>query len=109
VNDGTIDAGYNGGLFLMNWTGVTLCATQFVNKGTIAVSNGDAAAITNLVNDGSITVSNGAELFLYGTVTAAAIDSITINSGGAVFIQGTVKGGTIDAPSGGIGGYGGAI
>ena len=100
VNDGTINANYAGGVFDINESS----PDEFINNGTIIVSNGDAVDISNLTNDRSITVSSGGRLYLFGTVTAAAIDSIT-NLGGTIYIGGTVNGGTITAPSGGVSGW----
>ena len=82
VNEGTIIAGYPGGIFTID--------------------------ATNFTNDGSIIVSNGGFIDLTGAPTAALINSIT-KSGGVVLIGGVVNGGTILAPTGGVGGAGGTL
>jgi hypothetical protein len=72
VNEGTIDANFAGGVF-------SLDATNFTNRGTISVSNGDT-------------------LRLYGAINATLIGSIA-NSGALISIDGTVTGGTLVASS----------
>ena len=81
VNQGTINAGFDGGLF-------TIDATHFVNTGTITASNND-------------------EIVLTGAVAASLVNSIHTATGGEVAIAGTVIGGTINGPL--VGGANGVL
>jgi hypothetical protein len=82
INEGTINAAYNGGILYID-------ATSFVNRGVISVSNGGMIG-------------------LYGSIAPALINGIS-NLGGLVLIDGNVNGGTIMAPNGGVGGGGGTL
>jgi hypothetical protein len=82
INDGSIYAGFAGGVLTIN-------ATNFTNNGTI-------------------TVTNGAFIDLTGTISTALINGIN-KTGGDVEIDGTVTGGTITATNGGVGGVGGTL
>ena len=84
VNEGTIDAGFNGGTF-------TIGDVSFTNDGTINVSNGDTVNLdfTGWSNAGTINVSGGT-LNLESTFTTAQLGTID-HSGGAIDIAGTLN------------------
>jgi hypothetical protein len=83
VNDGAINAGFNGGTF-------TIGDVSFTNQGTINVSNGDTVIInaTSWSNTGSISLSGGT-LNLGGSFTLAQLGTLA-RTGGTVDVTGTL-------------------
>jgi hypothetical protein len=125
VNAGTITAGVAAGT-------LTLGGPSFVNRGRIAVSNGETLAITagGFTNTGSITVSGGV-LSLAGSLTLAGLGQVSLSGGvlseagvldlaggtlliglgsaiGRLGLTGTLKNGTIADSGGGLAAIGGA-
>ena len=84
VNEGTINADFNGGTF-------TIGDVSFTNAGTINVSNGDTVDInsTSWSNTGSIDVSGGT-LNLGSTFTFAQLGTLN-HTGGVVNVTGTLN------------------
>ena len=84
VNEGTINADFNGGTF-------TIGDVSFTNAGTISVSNGDTVDIssTSWSNTGSIDVSGGT-LNLGSTFTFAQLGTLD-HTGGIVNVTGTLN------------------
>ena len=81
VNEGTINADFNGGTF-------TIGDVSFTNTGTINVSNGDTVDInsTSFINSGTLIVNGGT---LNVTVAVTGSGSATISGDGTVDLQGT--------------------
>jgi hypothetical protein len=123
VNYGTIDAAATNGL-------LTLAGT-FMNRGNIAVSNGDtlalAAAFANVgtlaVNGGALAIDDSvslaslgmlklsnASISIGGTLNAAGgtLDIGTGTAWGRVGLTGTIAGGVINDSGGGLNAVGGA-
>ena len=132
TNSGTIDAAAASGQLILN-------PATFTNNGAIDVANGESVTIepttfsataSSLIaiganssvtiapsdsawtNLGSITLASGANLYLYGSLSAASLGSVA-DSGGAVDVGGTWNnsGQTLDgsAAFGRLTLYGGAI
>ena len=132
TNSGTINAKATSGY-------LTIDPTNFTNSGTIDVANGEQVTIqpttfattassvitieanssvtiepgnASWTNLGSITLASGANLYLYGSTSAASLGSIS-NSGGTVDVGGTYDntGQTLDgsASFGQLALYGGTI
>ena len=84
VNEGTINAEFNGGTF-------TIGDVSFTNEGTINVANGDTVDInsTSWSNSGSIDVSGGT-LNLGSSFTFAQLGTLN-HTGGIVNVTGTLN------------------
>ena len=93
VNEGTINAEFNGGTF-------TIGDVSFTNAGTINVANGDTVDInsTSWSNSGSIDVSGGT-LNLGSSFTFAQLGTLN-HTGGIVNVTGTLNDSRSDAECG---------
>ena len=95
ISYGTVTAGVAGGNF-------TLAGANFVNRGTIAASNGDTLALTaaSFSNTGTISVSNAA-LAIGDSVSLTALGKLVL-SNAAISIGGTLSaaGGTLSIGAG---------
>ena len=80
VNEGTINASYNGGLFSIGYANVG----AFTNAGSITVSNGDTLAISgDWSNKGTITATD-ATVAVRGTFTYAALGNFVLTNSALV-------------------------
>src|SRR6202044_644016 len=97
VNDGTTDAGFNGGTF-------TIGDVSFTNDGTINVSNGDTVNVTSPeTGSGSYVIDSGSSLEFNSSVASGATIYFEGSTGTLLLEQPSTFSGAISAASGTLG------